>query len=305
MPPARRYDLLAVDLDGTLLGPDGLVSDANRRAIDAARDDGLEIVICTGRGLVESTIAIDAIDGRTTARGRDVAPVVCAGGAMVCDAATGRTLHRWPMGTDLVRRLCDTFARHERAPLLLKDRDAAGFDYLVVGSGPIEEPTRWWFEVMDVEVKFVDHVDHDPHPEHTVRVGFAAAASEMADLAAEVHRDFGSEAATQHFGAVAGKDDDSPVGAMIADVHLLEVFDRQVSKWTAIRRLAAEQRIPRERIAAIGDEVNDRAMIEGAALGIAMGNAVPLIKGLAQVEAPDHASDGVAFAIGAILEGTW
>jgi len=303
--PARRYDLLALDLDGTLFGPDGRVSESNRAAIAEARDAGLEVVICTGRGFVESVHAIEAIDGRIPARGRDVAPVVCAGGAMVCDAITSRTLHRWPMQQDLVRRLCAHFAEHRRAPLLLKDRDAAGFDYLVINSGPIEYPTQWWFDVMDVEVKFAESLDRDEHPEHTVRVGFAAVTEVMRDLAASVQEKFGREATTQHFSAVAGSKDDGPVGVKDETIHLLEVFDPQVSKWTAIHRLALEQRIERDRIAAIGDEVNDVAMIEGAALGVAMGNAVDAVKDAADVEAPSNAEDGVAVAIGKILRGEW
>jgi Cof subfamily protein (haloacid dehalogenase superfamily) len=301
----RNYDLLALDLDGTLFGPDGTVSDANRAAVARARDAGLEVVICTGRGFIESTQAIEAIDGRRPARGHDVAPVVCAGGAMVSDAITGRTLHRWPMDGDLVQRLCDHFAAHQRAPLLLKDRDAAGFDYLVINSGPIEYPTQWWFDVMDVEVKFVDALASDPHPEHTVRVGFAAVTDVMRDLASSVHDRFGREATTQHFSAVSGSTKDGPVGVKDETIHLLEVFDPQVSKWTAIHRLALEQGIDRSRIAAIGDEVNDVAMIEGAALGIAMGNAVPALQDVADVHAPSNAEDGVAVAIDRILTGAW
>lgn len=300
-----NYDLIAVDLDGTLFGPDGRVSPANIRAVQAARDAGIEVVICTGRAMVESRTAIDAIAAHRPARGRSIAPMVCAGGAMVCDVAGRRTLHRWAMTDSLVRRLCDHFALARRAPLLLKDRDAAGFDYLVVNSGPIERPTQWWFDVMDVEVKFIESVAHDPHPEHTVRVGFAAVAEVMRDLAASVHAVFGREAVTQHFAAVAGATNDAPHGVKDESIHLLEVFDPQVSKWTAIHRLALEQGIPRERVAAIGDEINDVAMIEGAGLGIAMANAVPGVKAAAGVETLSNAQDGVAHAIDKILRGEW
>ena len=301
----RRYDILAVDLDGTLIGPDGRVSHAHTNAINRARHDGLEIVVCTGRGLIESGHALSAIDGATPAEGRAVAPVVVAGGAMIADAASRTTLHRWPMRHELVRRLCGYFAQRERAPLLLKDRDAAGYDYLVVDSGPIEEPSRWWFEHMGVEVKFIGDIEQDEHPEHTVRVGFAATAAVMADLAAGIHAGFGDKARTQHFAAVSGSKDAGPSGVKDEDIHLLEVFDPQVSKWTAIHRLALEQGVPRERIAAIGDEINDVQMIEGAALGIAMGNAVQRVKEAANVVAPSNAEDGVAFAIDRILDGTW
>lgn len=300
-----KYDLLAIDLDGTLFGPDGKVSPANVRAVDAARRAGIEVVICTGRAMVESTVAIRAIRAYEPAEGRTIAPMVCAGGAMVCDVAGRRTLHRWAMNRSLVNRLCDYFSRRKRAPLLLKDRDAAGFDYLVVNSGPIERPTQWWFNVMDVEVKFIDSAVHDPHPEHTVRVGFAATADVMRDLAAGVQAEFGKEAATQHFAAVAGADDKSPHGIKDNGIHLLEVFDAQVSKWTAVHRLALEQSIPRERIAAIGDEINDLAMIQGAGLGIAMENAVESVKNAAQQHTLSYADDGVAHAIDRILSGAW
>lgn len=299
------YDLLAIDLDGTLFGPDGRVSARNAQAVDGARRAGIEVVICTGRAMVESRVAIDAIRAHEPAKGRTIAPMVCAGGAMVCDVAGGRTLHRWAMNRSLVDRLCAHFAERRRAPLLLKDRDAAGFDYLVVNSGPIERPTQWWFDVMDVEVKFIDAVANDPHPEHTVRVGFAATAEVMLGLASGVHAEFGREAATQHFAAVAGVDADSPHGIKDNGIHLLEVFDSHVSKWTAVHRLALEQGIPRERVAAIGDEVNDLAMIEGAGLGIAMANAVPGVKKAAQVQTLSHAEDGVAHAIDMILSGEW
>lgn len=300
-----NYDLLAIDLDGTLFGPDGKVSPANVAAVRAAREAGVEVVICTGRAMVESVTAITAIEAHVPAVGREVAPMVCAGGAMLSDVAAGRTLHRWPMNQNLVARLCDHFARAKRAPLILKDRDAAGYDYLVVNSGPIEYPTQWWFDVMDVEVKFVDHIDRDAHPEHTVRVGFAATAQIMRDLARSVHAEFGRETFTQHFAAVAGSAKSGPHGAKDESVHLLEVFDPQVNKWTAVHRLALMQGIPRERVAGIGDEINDLQLVEGAALGIAMGNAIPVVKEAAGRIAPSNAQDGVAFAIERILSGEW
>jgi len=267
--PQRRYDLLAVDLDGTLFGPDGKVSEGNRQAIDRARAQGLEVVICTGRSMRESITAINAIRADIPAAGRTVAPMVCAGGAMLCDVATGATLHRWPMHSDLVARLCRHFADRERAPLILKDYGAAGFDYLIVNSGPIEAPTQWWFSAMNVEVKFVDHIDHDPHPEHTVRVGFAAMATIMRDLARTVHDEFGQETLTQHFAAVAGFKKGEPHGVRDESVHLLEVFDRQVNKWTAVHRLAlVEDDILDGAVAEHGDRTGEaaRGLVDGGHL---------------------------------------
>ncbi len=312
-----NYDILAIDIDGTLFDSQGRVSPANVSALEDARRAGLEIVLCTGRGFPESVDAIQAVDAQKPSAGCEVAPIVVSGGAMIVDAATGSTMHRWPVPYDLVERVCDLFATMKRAPLLLKDRDAAGFDYLVIRTGPIEPPSEWWFSVMPVEVRYVDTLADDVHPEHTVRVGFAAHHEAMTELSIRVHQDFGRDATIHHFAAVgAAKTDTKGATETEADVetrrggkdksiHLLELFNPSVSKWTAIHRLALEQRVPRQRICAIGDEVNDVAMIEGAGLGIAMANAIAPVKEVADIETRSNDDDGVAYAIENILSGTW
>ena len=64
-------DLITIDLDGTLLDPNHEVSRRNIEAVDRARQAGITVLVCTGRGLRESVGAISAIDQRD--------PVVVAG----------------------------------------------------------------------------------------------------------------------------------------------------------------------------------------------------------------------------------
>jgi len=63
--------------------------------------------------------------------------------------------------------------------------------------------------------------------------------------------------------------------------------------------------VPPERVAAIGDEINDLQLIENAGLGVAMENAVPAVKAVARRVTRSHAHDGVAYAIERILSGEW
>ncbi|MCW0121764.1 HAD-IIB family hydrolase, partial [Bacillus subtilis] len=44
--------LIAIDLDGTLLNDEQLISDENRKAIREAEDTGVYVVISTGRTLI-------------------------------------------------------------------------------------------------------------------------------------------------------------------------------------------------------------------------------------------------------------
>ena len=44
--------LIAIDLDGTLVNNEGNISDENKKAIQKAKDEGVKVVLCTGRPLL-------------------------------------------------------------------------------------------------------------------------------------------------------------------------------------------------------------------------------------------------------------
>jgi hydroxymethylpyrimidine pyrophosphatase-like HAD family hydrolase len=294
-----RYRMLALDLDGTLLSPDGSVSEANRRAVRAARDAGILVTICTGRGLLESEHALRAIEQSE--------PVIVAGGSMIACPRTRRTIHRFGISDELVRRTVGVIVESGHPALVLKDPLDAGYDYLVV-RGPEELPldpvTLWWFEKMRVKVRHVRSIDEDEHPEHTVRVGACGLASVLSRVEERLVTDIEHDMTMHNFPAVVAPEYAKrlPTGEML---HILEIFDKSAHKWSAIAHLAAKHGIDAEHIACIGDEVNDVTMISGAGLGIAMGNAVPAVARAARRQTRSNAEDGVAHAVGMMLSGAW
>lgn len=295
-----RYDLIAVDLDGTLLDPASRVSPANVRAVHEARRAGADVMVCTGRGLVECRDALDAIE--------QADPVAVAGGSILACPSTSATLHRFPMRPDLVREAVGLVTTHGHAALVLKDRHAAGYDYLVVmeeGKSRLDEITRWWFERLKVEVHFVRTIDEDAHPEHTVRVGACATGGTTDGVARVLAERLNGRAVLHHFPAVVPSSTRGRAGGASGQTLIVEVFDAAVSKWTAIEHYARTRGIDPSRIAAIGDQINDVAMLRSAGLGVAMGNAVPEALAVADRVTLDNASDGVARAIEHILEGRW
>ncbi|MBL9031700.1 MAG: HAD-IIB family hydrolase [Phycisphaerae bacterium] len=296
MPP--RYDMLAIDLDGTLLNSSREVSDANLRALDDARAAGLRVVICTGRALPECAHTLDRIAQND--------PVAVAGGSIIACPRQRRTLHRFALDPDLVASAARTLLGYERPVLILKDPEPASLDYVVVhgtGRHDLEPDMHDWFARWRVRVRFVEHVEQDEHPDHTVRFGVSGPAGRLARIAAELERQVQGRAVMHAFGRVihnhAGDEhpDDQP--------HILEIFDARASKWSAIRWLADHDGIPAQRICAIGDEVNDLPMIAQAGLGIAMGNAVPSVRAAARRQTLRHDEDGVAHAIRRVLDGEW
>jgi hydroxymethylpyrimidine pyrophosphatase-like HAD family hydrolase len=295
----RRFDMLALDLDGTLLDPKGQVSEANRAAVAAAKVAGMRVIICTGRGLAESAVAVRAIDQRD--------PVVVVGGAIIACPVTNRTLHRSSIDRSIVERAVGRVLSRGHAALVLKDPVEADYDYLVVRGRemhPLDPVTRWWFSTMNVRVREVRELDEDEHPEHTVRVGACGYSDSLAAMKDELHIDLKGSALIHHFPAVVAPDSARTDGDG-RTLDILEVFDRRANKWSAIERLAGEFSISPGRVAAIGDEINDVEMIRGAGLGIAMGNAIPAVRDVASRTTLSNREDGVAHAVDHILSGRW
>jgi hydroxymethylpyrimidine pyrophosphatase-like HAD family hydrolase len=300
MPPRHAYDLVAIDLDGTLLDPGGRLRPANIHAITRARHAGMHVTICTGRGLIECADILRAIEQTN--------PVVVAGGSMVACPRTAATLHRFPMERSLVARLSDCLLSHGHAVLILKDPHPVGHDYTILspkGAAGLDPVTRWWFETMRITPRYISSLQHDEHPEHTVRVGVCGTRRATARAAAEVREAFGAELAMNHFQAVAppsqrGEEPD-PDDAIV----ILETFAKAANKWSAIQWVARDMEVPAARIAAIGNDVNDLEMLSEAGLGIAMGNAVPEARAVADRHTLSNVDDGVAAAIDRLLLGEW
>jgi 5-amino-6-(5-phospho-D-ribitylamino)uracil phosphatase len=288
---AARYHTLVIDLDGTLLARDGSVSIENRRAIERAREHGLEVIIATGRALVESLPAIEAIEHDGL--------VVAGSGSLLCEAATGRTIDRRVLAHEVVHHVGDALIAHGHKLLVLKDAHATGYDYLAVGPGELDPASKWWFSRLRAQLRFADELHEDEHPQDTVRAGVVAREDELAPLAEALKLEIGERAFLQHWSAVTESE------ATGSNTHLLEVFCQGVNKWTMIEAYCCRHELDPQRVAAIGDGLNDIELVANAGLGIAMANADERVKGVAGQLTDDHDHHGVAKAIGHILDGAW
>jgi len=282
-----RYRLLAIDLDGTLLGPDGRVSAANRDAIAAAQAAGAIVVPCTGRAWHESHWAIDNVAGLD--RG------VFVTGGLINDMATGRTLEAVAFEDAIARQLVDLLADAAEAVLVFRDRDRVGHDYLVTGRGELTANTAWWFEHSGAKVT------HDPEAadlSHAVRIAIVSHNGSLPALHRRVLDALPGRVNAHRFAGIARQHRHE-------SVEILEVFPAGVDKWRGIRAVAAGHGIEPGQIAAIGDQINDVPMLREAGLGVAMGNAAEPATAVADRHTRPNTSDGVAHAIERMLAGEW
>lgn len=82
----------------------------------------------------------------------------------------------------------------------------------------------------------------------------------------------------------------------------LELMDKNASKLQAIKFLMNHFNIKKEEVIAIGDNYNDKEMIEFAGMGVAMGNAPEDVKSVADFITDTNNNNGVSKAINSLID---
>jgi hydroxymethylpyrimidine pyrophosphatase-like HAD family hydrolase len=75
---------------------------------------------------------------------------------------------------------------------------------------------------------------------------------------------------------------------------MCEVIRNDANKWSAVSHVAELWGIPPSQICAVGDDVNDRPMIAGAGLGVAMAHAPESVRAVADLVLDDTRADSLA-----------
>ena len=81
-----------------------------------------------------------------------------------------------------------------------------------------------------------------------------------------------------------------------------EVTSREVDKWDAIEYLLPKLQLTKEKVICIGDNVNDKKMVENAGVGVAMGNSALATQKIGDFITEDNNQNGVAKAIYQYIE---
>jgi Cof subfamily protein (haloacid dehalogenase superfamily) len=276
-----RYRMIALDLDGTLLSPDGQVTPRAKAAVHRALGAGLLVCFATGRNWTESRDVLDAINHYPTA--------VFVGGAMVVDTHQRVTLHRTMMEPRLAAEVCAFLEQSGHAALALQDHGPAGVDYLVTGAVPLNEATRQWMQLTSAKLHEVPRLAEYPH-EHTIRLGICAEPAEVRRVKRDLEERFGTRIFCQNlFVPTYG-------------VEVMEIFDPAVNKWEGLLHVARRHGISPQEIVAIGDDVNDLPMIQNAGLGVAMGNARPEVKAVARRVIGANGDEGLAVFLDELID---
>ena len=262
------YRLLALDLDGTVIGKDRRVTDPVRAAVAAAQARNVCVTLVTGR-MFRTALPFAKQLGL-----RD--PLICYNGALVRHPRTDAVLHHTPMpgslAADAIALLhgagtCVIACIDERLGIVENGSQFAGF-------------VRRWGSPDGAHLFVASNLAEIARATPPTKLMFFGepplVERELAHL-------------TAHFG--------TGLSVVRSDVTLGEVTAPGLSKGLALAILARHLGVAREHVMAIGDEDNDVPMLQWAGLGLAMGNAPNSVQRIANAVIPSVEEDGVAWAI--------
>ena len=267
--PAFPIGLIALDLDGTLIGEDLLLGTRTLAAISASRERGVAISIVTGR-MTTSALPYARTLGL-------VDPIVAYQGALVrampppeADPHLGRILAHRPLAADAAREVIawaksvglEPHVNHlERFVIQADDPRAEDYSSWLGGRAEVVPDLRAWLT----------------HPISKV-ISVAAASDPIPEsVLAEGRRRFAGRAAVT-----------------ISHPRFLEFLAPGVSKLVGVRHLARRAGVPLGRVLAIGDQFNDIEMIAGVGHGAAMRSAPAAVRAAARYVAPAVTDEGAA-----------
>lgn len=285
------YKIVAIDLDGTLLNSFGEITPKTKEVLKMAINRGVQVVLASGR-------PISAIENIANEIGSKEY-LISGNGALVYDIQKSEVVYDKFLAKDQVLKIVDICEENSiycnvytETEVIAKSLNYNVLFYHKENAKKVEgkrtninivSNMRKYIEELSDESRFLKMTVCDPS-----RMIFNGIIRKLRNI------DTIDVLDVSHMSRKTIKDGTDNVQI---EYYYTEITNKNVNKWSAIEYLLELQNISSEEVMAIGDNVNDKEMIENAGLGVVMGNSSPQMKEIADVVVSDNNSDGIVEAI--------
>lgn len=262
--------LIAIDLDGTTLKNDKTISSRTKQTLQRAMELGHKVCIATGRPYQLSKGYYEELKLDT--------PIVNFNGAFVHhpqDPDFGS--YHYPLPIPTVKQVIQTCEAFEVQHIMVEVLDNVYIreqDHLLEQSFFSSERFVHKGDLQQMLMEEPTSILVQPQDEQT---------EQLSQLLAKTHANV---IEPRKWGA---------------PWNIIEIIRYGINKWNGVQRIADYYGIPRQCIIAFGDEDNDLEMIQQAGQGIAMGNAIPSLKEIADSVTASNEEDGIALYLEKVL----
>lgn len=281
MSKKAKIRFIALDLDGTTLDGGGNLTDENRRALEEAAKQGIYVVVASGRAFYTLPKEIAGLSC--------VSYVITSNGAAICSMPDQKILRRYRLPAAAVDQIVETaddyFASYTGFERLNYEAFVDGVAYAqadyvadAMKFGGTEKERRYILE--------------SRRSVENIHAFIRLHREELDSLDLIIHH---AEQKEYIWKILAEQIPDIYITSSVP--RLLEISSRECGKWSGISHLLEILKISPNEVMTFGDARNDLDMIKGAGIGVAMGNAHPLLKEHADYITGNNDESGVAQAL--------
>lgn len=262
-----KLQLIAMDLDGTLLNDEKRISDRTKRILMEAQKQGIRLALASARPSTGLNRECEALDMKNYG-----GILMSYNGGRIIDAATGGILFETTMDLNTTKSVLRKLEALPVTPILddgkifyVESKDGYKVDYECRNNNMVCQEVGNLADFLHFPVvKILMSLD----PQSLPQVQKTIAAFLPEDLTVVQTAAF-----------------------------YLEIIPRSIHKGQGIRDICRTLNIPKEAVIAFGDAENDIPMLREAGIGVAMGNAQSSVKAVADKVTLSNNEDGLAAAL--------
>ncbi len=247
------YRLAAVDLDGTLLGPDKTISEQNAAAVRMLNENGAQVIIASGRRHQNSI----RFQRQLQLKG----PIIACQGGLIRDGESGNVIEAHFLPQTVAREIAGAAEQNGVQPIYYH------LDHLYV-----PERNNRWLDLYQSRVGERAETLHD--------------LSELDGRRALKIVWYGDPVVLKRVRPEMAERYLGKVDVLSTESENLEFMPRGINKAAALEKVAHEFGVPREQVLAFGDAENDLQMLAWAGMGVAMRHGNPLAIAAARMVSP-------------------
>lgn len=285
-----KYKLMAIDLDGTLLNSYGEISEENKKALKKAQEAGIEIVLASGRVPMSIKKYANEINSKKY--------LIAGNGTLIMDIEKDEIIYEnyIPKEKALkIIKLCQdnsVFCNVYTQQAIITKNLNYNVQYYYYENSKKNEEQRTNINVVDDLYKYIDEINNSPISKISIcdenKIIFNSIIGKLKNIKNINVLDI------EHMSRKVIKK-----GTEYTNIkyYYTEITNQNADKWGAIEKLTSILNIKEDEVIAIGDNINDKLMIQNAGLGIRMGDSALSIQEMDSPITKNNNESGVAFAI--------
>ena len=281
------YKLVVIDLDGTMLNSYGVVTNETKEVIKKVEKQGVEVVVASGRPIDSIKEIAKEIESKNY--------FIAGNGAIIYDIKNDEIIYEKTLSKEKVLEIIKICEDNSISYNIYTENEilATSLKYNVLyyhkENLKKEESKKTKINLVKDMYEYVKNKEDARFLKITICDENKTVFNSIIRKVKEI-----KDIEVLEISHMSRKTIKQGTEEFEISYYYTEISTGNVDKWNAIEFLMEKLKIDKEEIMAIGDNLNDKKMIENAGLGVAMGQSTPTILELADEVTSTNDEEGIS-----------